>query len=114
MEQSDPELIALIGEIYDAALNPALWPEAIGKAARFLPGSSGALFVKDTVNKTGNVYFDDGNIDPYYKKIYFEKYIKFDPANTIHFFSEIEAPVSITDIMPSEEFVETRFYKEWV
>jgi DNA-binding CsgD family transcriptional regulator len=113
MAQSDPGLLTLIGEIYDAALKPALWPEAIGKAVCFLPGSAGALFVKDTVNKTGNVYFDDGNIDAHYKQIYFEKYIKFDPSNTIHFFSDIEAPVSTTDILPYDEFVETRFFQEW-
>jgi DNA-binding CsgD family transcriptional regulator len=115
MPESESELLgALIGDIYDAALDASLWPGVIAKAVQFLPGMSGALFAKDTVNKTGNVYYDDGAIDPHYKQIYFEKYIKLDPANTGHFFSEIEAPVSTTDLLPYDEFVETRFYKEWV
>jgi DNA-binding CsgD family transcriptional regulator len=115
MADSDSELLyALIGDIYDAALDPALWPDVIGKAARFLPGVSGALFVKDTVSKTGNVYYDDSGLDPHYKQIYFEEYIKLDPANAAHFFSEIDIPVSTTDILPYDEFVESRFYKEWV
>jgi DNA-binding CsgD family transcriptional regulator len=112
---SDSELLyALIGDIYDAALDPALWPDVIGKAVRFLPGMSGALFAKDTVSKIGNVYYHDGGIDPHYRQIYFEEYIKLDPANAAHFFSEIDTPISITDILPYDEFVESRFYKEWV
>jgi DNA-binding CsgD family transcriptional regulator len=114
MAESDSELLyALIGDIYDAALDPGRWPDVIGKAARFLPGLSGALFVKDTVTKTGGVHFDDGGIDPYYKQIYFEEYIKLDPSNTAHFFSEIDRPVSTTDILPYEEFTDSRFYREW-
>ncbi len=115
MPESESELLgALIGDIYDAALDASLWPGVIAKAVQFLPGMSGALFSKDTVNKTGNVYYDDGTIDPHYKQIYFEKYVKLDPANTGHFFAEIETPVSTTDLLPYDEFVETRFYKEWV
>jgi DNA-binding CsgD family transcriptional regulator len=105
---------ALIGEIYDAALDPALWPDVIGKATRFLPGMAGALFAKDATNKTGNVYYDDGVIDPHYKQLYFDGYIKLDPATGGHFFAEIETPVSVVDILSYGEFVETRFYKEWV
>ena len=115
MPEAESELLgALIGDIYDAALDASLWSGVIAKAVQFLPGMSGALFAKDTVNKTGNVYYDDGAIDPRYKQIYFEKYIKLDPANTGHFFSEIETPVSTTDLLPYDEFIETRFYKEWV
>lgn len=107
-------LSALIADVYDAALDPARWPEVMGQAARFLPGLSAAIFVKDAVNRSGNVYYDDGGIDPHYKQLYFEKYVKIDPANAAHFLTDIEIPISITDIMPYEEFVETRFYKEWV
>ena len=113
--ESESELLgALIGDIYDAALDATLWPAVLAKATQFLPGLSGAIFTKDTVNKTGNIYYDDGGIDPHCKQIYFEKYVKLDPANTGHFFSDVETPVSTSDILPYNEFVETRFYKEWV
>ncbi|MBX9842722.1 MAG: helix-turn-helix transcriptional regulator [Xanthobacteraceae bacterium] len=107
-------LSSLIAEIYDAALDPALWPGVLAKAARFLPGFSAVIYAKDAANKAGNVYYDDGGISSHYKAIYFEEYVKIDPANAAHFFSDIEVPVSTTDIMPYDEFADTRFFREWV
>jgi len=114
LEMAEEKISALIGDIYDAALDPALWPDVIGKATHLLPGMSGALFVKNVASTTGGVHYDDGGIDPYYKRIYFEEYIKLDPANAAHLLSEIGRPASIADILPYDEFVETRFYREWV
>src|SRR5580658_7746317 len=33
---------------------------------------------------------------------------------TGHFFAEVGQPISVTDLMPYSEFIETRFYREWV
>jgi len=107
-------LLSLIGDIYDAALEPALWPEVLSKTTRFLPGMSSAIFGKDAANRTGNIYYDDGGISPHYKQLYLDKYIRLDPANAGHFFSEVGVPVSTVDLLPYDEFLETRFYKEWV
>jgi DNA-binding CsgD family transcriptional regulator len=107
-------LSSLIGGIYDAALDPALWPLALRKATVFVNGSSSSLFAKDATNKTGVVYYDDGGVDPHYMRLYFEKYVKLDPLTTSHFFAEVDVPFATADMMPYEEFLETRFYKEWV
>jgi DNA-binding CsgD family transcriptional regulator len=104
---------ALVGDIYDAALDPALWPGVLGKAAHFVGGHGSGLYAKDASAKTGNIFYHDGVIDPYYIALYFEKYVKLDPSTTAHFFSEIEKPVATADILPYDEFLETRFYKEW-
>ena len=37
-------LSGLIGDIYDAALDPSLWTDVAGKAAQFVGGLSGTLF----------------------------------------------------------------------
>jgi PAS domain-containing protein len=103
----------LIAGIYDAALDPALWPVALRKASGFVNGSAAALFSKDATSKTGVVYYDDGGVDPRYTQLYFEKYVKLDPSTTGHFFAEVEQPYATADIMPYEEFLDTRFYKEW-
>jgi DNA-binding CsgD family transcriptional regulator len=107
------ELSPFIGEIYDAALDASRWRSVLAKAAKFIGGSSAALFSKDAANGAGNIYHEFGT-DPYYRKIYFEKYVKLDPATTGHFFAGIEQPISVTDLMPYSEFIETRFYREWV
>jgi DNA-binding CsgD family transcriptional regulator len=102
----------LIGDVYDAALNHALWPGVLRDLARFVGGPAASLFSKDANSKTGGVAFEFG-IDPHYKQSYFQTYIKLDPATTGHYFAELENPVSTADLVPYDEFLETRFYREW-
>jgi DNA-binding CsgD family transcriptional regulator/PAS domain-containing protein len=109
----DEEYSLLVGDIYDAALDASLWQPALAKAAKFVGGSSAALFSKDAASGAGNIYHEFGT-DPYYRRLYFEKYVKLDPATTGHFFAAVEQPISVTDLMSYEEFLETRFYREWV
>jgi DNA-binding CsgD family transcriptional regulator len=108
------QLSTLIGGIYDAALDPALWPLALRKAGNFVKGPSATLFSKDATSKTGVIYYHDGGIDPRYVDLYFEKYVKLDPSTTAHFFAEVEEPFATADVLAYDEFLETRFYKEWV
>src|SRR6202012_4736177 len=70
-------------------------------------------FSKDAASGAGNIYHEYGT-DPYYRQLYFEKYVKLDPATTGHFFAAVEQPISVTDLMSYDEFLETRFYREWV
>lgn len=107
------QISSLIGDVYDAALDPRLWTDVLGKAREFVGGSAAALFSKDATRKSLNVYYDDGRLDPHYKQLYFDKYVKLDPSTTGHVLAEIEKPISTVDLLPYNEFVETRFYKEW-
>jgi hypothetical protein len=112
MSQSE-QLSALIGEIYDAALDPTLWPKVLAESARFVDGFSAALVFKDANKKSGNLYYDTGDIEPHYKQLYFDTYVRLDPSTTSHVLAEIGEPVATADIMPYDEFLESRFYKEW-
>jgi DNA-binding CsgD family transcriptional regulator len=103
----------LIGDIYDAALDQSLWEGVIERAARFVGGTGAALFSKDAAAQQVDVRYDVG-IDPHYKQLYFDKYVGLDPATTGHYFAELEQPVAVADLMSYQEFVETRFYREWV
>ena len=103
----------LIGDIYDAALDPAQWPLVLEKSAGFVGGVASALFVKDSVRKTQNNICTWG-YDPDYTRVYLEKFIQFDPFTAGQFFFEIGEPVALADMMPHVEFRESRFYKEWV
>ena len=113
MDQSE-QLSNLIGEIYDAALDPSLWSDVLGKAGRFVGGPVAAIFAKSPTALTGTVYYHSSSKDPIYRNLYFNKYIKFDPFTTAQYFSDVEQPMTVADIMPYHEFLETRFYKEWV
>ncbi len=105
---------ALIGDIYDAALDPTLWVDVLRKTRAFIGGWEIALSWKDAVAKRGGSQFDEGNLVPSYKQLYFDKYVKLDPCTTGQFFAEIGEPIATADLIPYEEFLQTRFYKEWV
>ncbi len=45
--------------------------------------------------------------------LYFQKYVKLDPSTTQHYFGGIDEPVATEDFIAYDEFVQTRFYKEW-
>jgi DNA-binding CsgD family transcriptional regulator/PAS domain-containing protein len=107
------QLSKLIGEIYDAALDPSRWSDVVAKAGRFVGGSAAAIYSKSPTALTGNVYYESG-VDPHYRELYFSKYIKLDPSTTGHYFADVEQPIAMADLMPYQEFLETRFYKEWV
>ena len=111
--REDEQRSSLIGDIYDAALDPALWSAVLGKTRGFVGGSASALYSKDAIRKSGKLHYQEGDIDRHYRKLYIEKYAKLDPFTTGHFFAEIEQPIGVADLMPYDEFLETRFYKEW-
>lgn len=111
---TEAELVsALIGGVYDAAIDPSLWAGVLGKAAKFVGGPSASIYAKDATSKRGNILFHDGGIEPRFMDLYFDRYVKLDPSTTRHFFAEIEEPTATADLMPYDEFLETRFYKEW-
>jgi DNA-binding CsgD family transcriptional regulator len=106
-------LSTVIGNLYDAALDPALWSEVLGEARDFVGGSAASIFAKDAAATTLTVFHHDGRVDPHYVQLYYERYMALDPANTAHFFSTVEAPLATADFIDYGEFLETRFYKEW-
>lgn len=107
-------LSGLVGHIYDAALDPAHWPVALRAAASFVGGCSAALYSKDPTSRSGGVHYADGGISPAWSAVYFERYVQLDPATTRHFFTEIGELVATADIMPHEQFAQSRFFREWV
>jgi DNA-binding CsgD family transcriptional regulator len=107
------QLSDLIGEIYDAALDPTLWTDVVGKAGHFVGGQAASIFSKNPIAREGHVYYVSG-IDQHYQQLYFGKYIKLDPITTGHYFADVGQPIATADLMPREEFLETRLYKEWV
>lgn len=104
----------LIGHIYDAAVDPARWPAVLVQLRDFVGGSAAAIFSKDASVRSLNVHYECGAVDPHYTRLYVEKYARLDPATTAHVLTEIEQPISTGDVMPYEDFLQTRIYQEWV
>jgi DNA-binding CsgD family transcriptional regulator/PAS domain-containing protein len=107
------QVSSLIGDIYDAALDPARWADVLCDVRDFVGGSSATVFSKDANNKNMNLYYDSGDIDPHYQQLYYDTYAKLDPSTTVQVMAEIGRPISTIDVMAVDEFAKTRFFQEW-
>jgi DNA-binding CsgD family transcriptional regulator/PAS domain-containing protein len=105
------QLSTLIGDIYDAALDPARRIDVLDKIARFTGGHSGGLLSKHALSKSENLYCYVG-ADPDSLRAYSESYPKLDPTAGASSLG-VEQVVSTADLVPYEEFRRGRFYREW-
>jgi DNA-binding CsgD family transcriptional regulator len=105
------QLPALIGEIYDAVIDPAQRNDVLDKIASFAGGHSGGLLSKHSLSKSEVLYCYVG-ADPNSLQVYSESYPKLDPTVDSPSF-RVEQVVSATDLVPYEEFRRGRFYREW-
>jgi DNA-binding CsgD family transcriptional regulator len=105
------QLPALIGEIYDAVINPAQRNDVLDKIASFTGGHSGGLLSKHSLSTSEVLYCYVGG-DPNSLQVYSESYPKLDPTADSPSFG-VEQVVSATDLVPHEEFRRGRFYREW-
>ena len=103
----------LIGQIYDAALLPERWPDVLRQTCDFTSGTAAMLFWTDTASVRGGRQFS-WNDDPHWTQLYFNQYIQYNPVIPIWSMTEVEKLLSIRDIIPWEEWVETKFYQEWM
>ena len=105
------QLPALIGEIYDAVIDPAQRNDVLDKIANFTGGHSGGLLSKHSLSKSEALYCYVG-ADPNSLQVYSESYPKLDPTADSPSFGVAQV-VSATDLVPYEEFRRGRFYREW-
>jgi DNA-binding CsgD family transcriptional regulator len=106
-------LSGLIGDIYDAAIDPTLWKRALGNSCAFVGGHSAVLFWHDAATERSEA-LHLFNEDPYYNRLYFEKYLTMNPVFPAATFMEPGLVHTTNDIIPQHELVKTRFYKEWI
>ena len=101
----------LIGDIYDAVIDPTQRNDVLDKIASFTGGHSGGLLSKHSLSKSEVLYCYVG-ADPNSLQVYSESYPKLDPTADSPCFG-VEQVVSATDLVPYEEFRRGRFYREW-
>jgi hypothetical protein len=78
---------ALVGNIYDASLDPALWPSVLQMTCEYVGGASAGLTSQETLRRTARIHFSWGS-DPHYSRLYEEKYHRLNPAfPTVLFFA---------------------------
>jgi len=103
-------LPTLIGDIYDAVIDPAQRNDVLDKIASFTGGHSGGLLSKHSLSKSEVCMLCRRR--PNSLQVYSESYPKLDPTADSPCFG-VEQVVSATDLVPYEEFRRGRFYREW-
>src|SRR6266852_6117060 len=106
----DHELSCVVGSIYDAALDPALWTDALARIAEFVGGQAGALGSKDMVNKFVNVDHHVG-LDLQYMQMYSETHGEFGPLTSVPLF-DVGQVLSPPERMPHDDDCEGRCCQE--
>jgi DNA-binding CsgD family transcriptional regulator len=104
----------LIGDIYDASLDPSLWPGVFTEACNFIGASAAALLSHDIVQRRTTVFYNWG-FTPGYEKTYVESGCKIDPFFPTPIFFDLESVhAPIPECIPRDEFCRSRFAREWV
>jgi DNA-binding CsgD family transcriptional regulator len=101
----------LVGEIYDAALDPAMWGGVLAKIADFAGARAAALAVIDSTRAVVEARHQSG-VDPSEMQAYSKTYAHLDPLAGVPLFGVGEI-VSLPDLVPYEEYRQGRFYREW-
>lgn len=101
----------LIGRIYDAALDPALWPDVLWRSAGFVDAQAAGLLSKGLVSGAGSVHYQVG-VDDRFIRLYESEFFRFDPMAPLVLFDVGEVTARL-DYIPDDEFYEGRFHREW-
>ena len=68
---------------------------------------------RDSAGGPGGVFLGFGD-EPHYRRLYFETYIRLDPVDPVLPRLNPGQVVSNSSVTPPAEFLETRFYEEWM
>ena len=105
------KLSDLLGLIYDAALDPAVWPEALRQTSLYLGFRAGGISSFDLRRTASNFSYSFGYLPGFIER--HADYWLSDPLSLQSFRMKIGDVASITDAMPLAEFYQSRMFTEW-
>lgn len=105
-------LSLLIGRIYDAAIDPSLWSDALERIADFVGGCSAVLVSRDAARLTIELDHDFG-IGTHFRQQFRGRFANCDPVLTSQIDVTVDQTLSVTDVMSYALFLESTFYREW-
>lgn len=79
----ETRLLELVSLIYESSLQPELWVDALDQLGDGM-GSAGGALAAESVERPTGTHAWSSNIDPYYRKLYLDKYIRNSRNNQLY------------------------------
>jgi DNA-binding CsgD family transcriptional regulator len=110
---ADPAALShLVSAIYDASLDPDLWPQIVERTSSFVGGFSACVSINSHAADLSRVHTFGDIPDPFYGRLYAETYRRLDPRDWS--LLNVGAVKGNAAFLPLEDFYQTRFYREWM
>jgi DNA-binding CsgD family transcriptional regulator len=112
MAEAD-QVSELVGNIYDASIDPSLWPRVLEQTCGYVHGIAAVLVAHKASAGAGELYFSWGD-DPAYTESYNQTFCKINPLVVPMFAQSTPGDIlAVGDLIPYDEYFASRFYKEW-
>jgi DNA-binding CsgD family transcriptional regulator len=112
--RSETEAVShLIGDIYDASINPEKWRPVLQEVCAFVKAGFAILISEDAISSKALVHYSSED-DAEWLDSYFRKYIRLNPMLIPMLNSRVGDIFSMSNIMTHKQFRSTVFFKEWV
>ncbi len=110
--RSTDALLELIGDIYDAAIEPALWPATCERLAQTVGGVQTVIALHDTITHEVSLKAS-WNVDPALEEV-MKANFAVNPLVPAVWYMDVDEPFSARGFLGEHEFRESRFYRHTV
>lgn len=102
----------IIGLIYDAAIDPNLWLNALEETCAFCRCAVGALYSHDMTRREPTFHMLWG-LDAHYTKTYLEEYAPTNPLIPAHLAADAGDILAASRMPLWDDFVNSSFFRDW-
>lgn len=103
----------LIGDIYDCVLKPSGWTDVVARFAEYSGGAGASIHMVNPVSGATAILFEHG-VDPEWSALGRTVYAQMSPVGAAILLADVDQPTSVFDFIGEGEFLESRFYREWL
>jgi DNA-binding CsgD family transcriptional regulator/PAS domain-containing protein len=107
------EFSRLVGDIYECVLDPAGWNSVVARFAELSGGAGASIHMVNPASGSTAILVEHG-VDPEWSALGRTVYAPMSPVGSAALLYDVDQPVSVFDIVGEAEYVESRFYKEWL
>ncbi len=106
----DAELLEIVAELYDCAIEPTRWPQALERLATACGSPAAAVSLQDPLKREVLV-MEAWGFDPTFEQA-MNQAVPINPLMTSGWFMDIDEPYTGVSFLGRDEYYQTRFYRQ--